>query len=75
MKKKIEIKNPRNKQNVRELWHGTDSFTITLICQKGFNRSFAGKNGKGNQYFLYSMQSISAFAEWLLKQGYNQMMI
>ena len=30
----------------RELWHGTDAASVLSICSKGFNRSYAGKNGE-----------------------------
>ena len=30
----------------RQLWHGTDAKSVHDICQKQFNRSYAGKNGK-----------------------------
>ena len=39
----------------RELWHGTDTASVLSICSKGFNRSYAGKNGElsgWSNYFL-----------------------
>ena len=30
----------------RELFHGTDQYAIENILQNGFDRNFAGKNGK-----------------------------
>lgn len=32
--------------NERQLFHGTDADTVPYINQHGFNRSYAGKNGK-----------------------------
>ena len=57
MKKKIQIRNPTGIQNERELWHGSDKATIALICQKGFDRSFAGRNGKEDSlnYIIISL--------------------
>ena len=52
MKEKIKIRNGRSTQNERELWHGSISQTIKLICEKGYDRGFAGKNGKVF-YFLF----------------------
>ena len=45
MKRKIEIRNGRRIQNERELWHGSKSETFKLICEKGYDRGFAGRNG------------------------------
>ena len=45
-KKKIDKQNPPGCQNERWLWHGTSPDTIDKINTQGFNRSFAGKNGK-----------------------------
>jgi len=32
--------------NEKLLWHGTAAETVKIICHRGFNRSFCGKNGK-----------------------------
>lgn len=32
--------------NEKLLFHGTDADSVTLVNGKGFNRSYAGKNGK-----------------------------
>ena len=44
-KKKMDKQNSLG-QNERWLWHGTSPDTIDKINTQGFNRSFAGKNGK-----------------------------
>jgi len=31
--------------NERLLWHGTVPSTVSVICNRGFNRSYCGKNG------------------------------
>ena len=45
-KKKMDKQNPLGCQNECWLWHGTSPDTIDKINTQGFNRSFAGKNGK-----------------------------
>ena len=45
MKRKIEIRNGRRIESERELWHGSKSETFKLICEKGYDRGFAGRNG------------------------------
>ena len=32
-------------ENERLLWHGTAPETVNIICNRGFNRSYCGKNG------------------------------
>jgi len=32
-------------ENERLLWHGTAPDTVKIICKRGFNRSYCGKNG------------------------------
>jgi len=32
-------------ENERLLWHGTAADIVKVICQRGFNRSYCGKNG------------------------------
>lgn len=32
--------------NDRLLFHGTDEGTVPIVNKKGFNRSYAGKNGE-----------------------------
>uniref|UniRef100_A0A3Q3ILY1 Poly [ADP-ribose] polymerase n=2 Tax=Monopterus albus TaxID=43700 RepID=A0A3Q3ILY1_MONAL len=44
MKKQLEAKN-KHTNNEKVLFHGTDANSIDLINNKGFNRSYAGKNG------------------------------
>ncbi len=38
--------NPPHMENERHLWHGTTGDVTYNIATYGFNRSFAGKNGK-----------------------------
>lgn len=44
MKKQMEVKN-KHTNNELLLFHGTTDTSIHLINSKGFNRSYAGKNG------------------------------
>lgn len=39
-----------HQNNEKRLFHGTSEQTINHINRTGFNRSYAGKNGKGNLY-------------------------
>ena len=46
-KREIEKRNPKGHQNERWLWHGTSPDTLAKInTARGFDRNFAGKNGK-----------------------------
>ena len=45
-KKTMDQYNPPGHTNERRLWHGTSPDTFDKINSEGFNRSFAGKNGK-----------------------------
>ena len=45
-KKVMEKHNPPGFQNEQRLFHGTPAYICPQINQQGFNRSFAGKNGK-----------------------------
>ena len=45
-KNAIEQRNPMNKENERKLFHGCSGDVTEKICHQGFNRSFAGRNGK-----------------------------
>ena len=45
-KKEMDKENPQDHQNERWLWHGTSPDTFDKINTRGFDRSFAGKNGK-----------------------------
>ena len=45
-KKDMDKHNPPGHQNERRLFHGTPADVCPKINQQGFNRSFAGKNGK-----------------------------
>ena len=45
-KKEVDKQNPPKIQNERLLFHGTSIDTCSKINELGFNRSFAGKNGK-----------------------------
>ena len=38
--------NPGRQQNERKLFHGTRADTCPKVNEQGFNRSFAGVNGK-----------------------------
>lgn len=46
MVKKQKLEKKVNGDNEKQLFHGTDGKNITNINTQGFNRSFAGKNGK-----------------------------
>lgn len=48
-KKQMDIKNGHT-NNEKLLFHGTDAASVPQINQHGFNRSFAGKNGKDVNY-------------------------
>ena len=45
-KKVMDDDNPGDQQNERKLFHGTKYDTCPKVNQQGFNRSFAGANGK-----------------------------
>lgn len=45
-KKSMDQQNPSNIKNERELFHGCPGDVALKISHQGFNRSFAGKNGK-----------------------------
>ena len=47
-KKEMDKNNPQGYQNERWLWHGTSPDTFDKINTRGFDRSFAGKNGKSS---------------------------
>jgi len=44
-KKTMDAKNG-HKDNEKQLFHGTDADSVPHVNQNGFNRSYAGKNGK-----------------------------
>lgn len=37
-----------HQNNERRLFHGTSEDTVAIINDKGFNRSYAGKNGENS---------------------------
>jgi len=41
----INAANGPSVENERVLWHGTAPDTVDVICKRGFNRSYCGKNG------------------------------
>jgi len=45
-KKTMDQQNPPNTINEKELFHGCPKDVVDKISHQGFNRSFAGKNGK-----------------------------
>ena len=45
-KREMEKHNPPGYQNEQWLWHGTTPDTLDKINTRGFDRNFAGKNGK-----------------------------
>ena len=45
-KRSVERNMISNHPVERELFHGTDKYGIENILQSGFDRNFAGKNGK-----------------------------
>lgn len=45
-KKEMDKQNPHGHKNERFLWHGTQATTCEKINSQGFNRSFAGQNGR-----------------------------
>ena len=46
MKTDMDKNNPPNHKNERKLFHGTAFSSCEKINAQGFNRTFAGKNGK-----------------------------
>ena len=50
----MDKQNPLGHQNEKKLFHGTASDVCEKINAQGFNRTFAGKNGKSPffQYFI-----------------------
>lgn len=50
-KRNMEQKN-KHQNNERTLFHGTSEDTIPIINEHGFNRSYAGKNGKKSKRLL-----------------------
>ena len=54
-KKEMEKQNPSGHKNEWLLWHGTQSSTCQKINTQGFNRSFAGHNGKHALLFCLSV--------------------
>ena len=53
MKKEMEKHNPKGHQNERLLWHGTSPDTLDKINTRGFDRNFAGKHGKLNNFLRF----------------------
>lgn len=49
-KREMEKHNPPGE---KWLWHGTSPDTLAKINTRGFDRSFAGKNGKSNIHYYY----------------------
>jgi len=45
MREQMTVNNGPSVENERLLWHGTSPDTVKIICQRGFNRSYCGKNG------------------------------
>ena len=45
-KSDMDQRNPANIENERKLFHGCSGDVTEKICHQGFNRNFAGKNGK-----------------------------
>ena len=45
-KREMDKHNPQGHKNERLLWHGTQATTCEKINSQGFNRSFAGQNGR-----------------------------
>ncbi|XP_072903661.1 protein mono-ADP-ribosyltransferase PARP14-like isoform X1 [Hemitrygon akajei] len=43
-KQQFDNKNPPGTNNERNLFHGTGSYSLSLINRHGFNRSYAGRN-------------------------------
>jgi len=43
MRDQINHANGPDVENERLLWHGTSSDTVSIICNRGFNRSYCGK--------------------------------
>lgn len=51
--KKVELETRNGHQkNERCLFHGTCQTTVPIINERGFNRSYAGKNGKTSGGFV-----------------------
>lgn len=53
----------KNISNEKDLWHGTSVSSLVPICEKGFDRSYAGmhatKYGKGTYFARDSLYSVS----------------
>ena len=47
-KESMDVANPPNYQNERQLFHGTGSESAVMINANGFNRSYAGSYGKSH---------------------------
>ena len=58
-KKDMDKHNPPGHQNEWKLFHGTPGNVCPKINQQGFNRSFAGKNGKGGSREWAATTSIT----------------
>ena len=51
--------NGESVENERLLWHGTASDTVRIICHRGFNRSYCGKNGKMSSFCVKGASTYS----------------
>jgi hypothetical protein len=57
-KKTMDAKNG-HKMNEKQLFHGTDAGSVPHVNKNGFNRSYAGKNGKKGSN-LAAVNEVSA---------------
>ena len=57
-REEMERANPPGHRNERQLFHGTDVNSMKKINANGFNRSYAGKNGKCTFVALKQKKSI-----------------
>ena len=63
-KKAIDSHNPKGYWNERKLFHGCPEDVTEKVSYRGFNRSFAGKNGITYVYALiYALVFASGFWE------------
>lgn len=63
-KREMDKHNPIGHQNERWLWHGTSPDTLAKINTRGFDRSFAGKNGKCNVYISIKYILNYSYSVW-----------
>lgn len=63
----MDIKND-DTNNEKLLFHGTDADSVTYVNQHGFNRSYAGKNGKEVSNLADQNEANDSFRLFIPKQ-------